>query len=381
MQERQGNSQQKRKGATGVIATTTLAEPEIQAILKVGRKLGVKFVVDPVTENAALDTLLESVPHAELMIADFLPGGGVGARPGERSSLSDVGAKAASNLSRTASSGRPWSELRWVQLSAAGINQETGSAVWRESSHVTITTASGLPSVAMAQYIIGMILLHANRVDRLYRDPRDWSIRRELQTQVLTGCTLGILGYGGTGRRTARIAAALGMRVIAIRRSTDSPAIERYLTPEIQDIDTVVDATEVWPIKSLSRLLKESDYVACALPLTSETRGLIGVSEISMMKKGAFLINVSRGRIVDEVALVEALTSGHLGGAALDVFDVEPLPESSSLWSAPNVTLTPHKAGSYDRLSEFMSGLFITNLKRYRAGLGLLNEASRDRGY
>jgi phosphoglycerate dehydrogenase-like enzyme len=233
----------------------------------------------------------------------------------------------------------------------------------------------------MAQYIIGMILLHANRVDRLYRDPRDWSIRRELQTQVLTGCTLGILGYGGTGRRTARIAAALGMRVIAIRRSTDSPAIERYLTPEIQDIDTVVDATEVWPIKSLSRLLKESDYVACALPLTSETRGLIGVSEISMMKKGAFLINVSRGRIVDEVALVEALTSGHLGGAALDVFDVEPLPESSSLWSAPNVTLTPHKAGSYDRLSEFMSGLFITNLKRYRAGLGLLNEASRDRGY
>ncbi|HVA86270.1 MAG TPA: NAD(P)-dependent oxidoreductase, partial [Candidatus Saccharimonadales bacterium] len=312
----------------GVIVSSSVSAEDAQRIIEAGRALGADIDVRPADDHATLDAALDAVPNAEFLLADFLPDASSMAGTGAGTAFSRVtvdeelpAATRDAALARVAN-------IRWIQLAAAGVNQETGSLVWREAPQIAITTASGLPSVAMAQYIVAVILTHANRFDQLhrYRAVRDWSVRRDFQTEILVGRTLGLLGYGGTGRRVAHIARALGMRVAAIRRSVGSNLPERYRRPALDAIDAGPEPAEVWGIEALDRLLAESDYLACTLPLTPETRGLIGRREIGLMKPGAIVINVSRGPIFDEAALTEALREDRLGGAALDVFETEPLP-------------------------------------------------------
>jgi glyoxylate/hydroxypyruvate reductase len=237
----------------------------------------------------------------------------------------------------------------------------------------------------MAQYVIGAILDHAHGFSRLaaYRAARDWTVRRQFRSQVLVGKTLGLLGYGGVGARAARIAHALGMRVIAVRRSADDPggAPARFRISAIEALDAGPEPAEIWGIDKLDRLLEQSDYFACSVPLTAATRGLIGARELALLPPGAFVINVSRGAIFDQAALIDALRSGRPSGAALDVFDPEPLPADSPLWDLPNAVLTPHTSGTHDHVSDFTADLFIANMQRFLAGRPLLNLADRELGY
>jgi phosphoglycerate dehydrogenase-like enzyme len=184
---------------------------------------------------------------------------------------------------------------------------------------------------------------------------------------TLPGKTLGIVGFGHVGRAIARLARGAGLRIVAVRRTSalsGSP-----------DVDVV------YPPAGLRTLLHESDYVVLIVPLTPETTGLLGKAELSAMKSGAVLINVGRGQLVDEPALVDALRSGHLGGAALDVFASEPLPASSPLWDLPNVLVTPHSMSTALGENELMVDLFCDNLRRYLAGEVLRNVFDRERGY
>ena len=180
----------------------------------------------------------------------------------------------------------------------------------------------------------------------------------------LTGKTAGVLGLGTIGHAIAQRLASLGLRVIGTRRQ---PA-------------PLPDVAEVLPPEE-TRVLREADFLVIVLPLTPETRGLLDAEAIAGMKRGAHLVNVARGGIVDEAALAAALHDGHLGGAALDVFDEEPLPPESPLWQAPNLIITPHLAGVSRDYMQRLGELFFDNILRLERDAPLRNEIDRTRGY
>jgi phosphoglycerate dehydrogenase-like enzyme len=366
----------------GIVATVALRQADIDRIVSRAAALGAQLVVRPAPTHQALNEVLDAVPDAEFALADMLPDVGIAPDQGTIGRLDVVGTTQQAETDPSGADTR-LQRLRWVQLTAAGVNQETGSSTWRNAPNVAVTTASGLASVAMAQYIVGVILRHANRFDRLevYREVRDWSVRPDFQAQILVGRTLGLLGYGGTARRAAHIAYALGMRVLAVHRSGADRSAERYRLPAVEERDAGQDPATLLHPGELESVLAESDYLACTLPLTAETRGLIGRHQFALLKPSAVFINVSRGGVVDELALIEALRTRRLAGAALDVFWSEPLPPASPLWDLSNVMLTPHSSGTHDHVSEFTADLFLANLERFLRGGSLLNLAERERGY
>jgi len=198
---------------------------------------------------------------------------------------------------------------------------------------------------------------------------RDQAARRWQRTcaRELRGSTVGIVGLGGVGREVARTCRALGLRVIATKRTVAGTR------------DDAVDA--LLPISQLTTLLEEADAFVLACPLTPETERLIGRAELAMMKPGAIAINIARGAVVDEPALIEALRSGHLGGAALDVAAKEPLPQDSPLWGLPNVLISPHSASTVTIENARLTELFCDNLRRYVRGEPLRNTFDRARLY
>ena len=371
--------------ALGLIVSASINDEDAARVVRAGRRLGAEIVRRRVADHAQFLAVLDAFPNASFVLADFLPNATADTGSGISFAFSAVPDDAPLAPDQREAAHRRVAGLRWIQLAAAGVNQEAGSFVWRDVPSIAITTASGLPSVAMAQYVAGAILDHAHGFSRLgsYRATRDWSVRREFRSRVLVGKTVGLLGYGGVGSRVARIAHALGMRVIAVRRSADAPegAPGRYRIPPIEQIDSGEEPAEIWGIDRLDQLLAQSHYLVCSLPLTAATRGLVGARELGMLPEGAFVINVSRGAIFDQDALIDALRSGHLSGAALDVFDPEPLPADSALWDLPNVVLTPHSSGTHDHVSDFTADLFIANMERFLAGGPLLNLADRTLGY
>ena len=258
--------------------------------------------------------------------------------------------------------------LQWAQLSSAGADQMVESPVFR-GGRVTVTTASGIASTNIAEYIIGAILMLAKRMPRSLRQQvaHEWD-RTDLELTEVQGQTLGIIGYGAIARETARRARAFGMQVIAVRRSITKPSA-----------DDLVD--RLLPLQMLPDLLAASDYVALALPLTAESERLLGEAELRMMKPAACLINIARGSIVDERALVHALREGWIAGAVLDVFEEEPLPAESPLWDMKNVIITPHIAGTVEQYAARVAAIFCDNLRRYLAGEPLLNVMDPGRGY
>jgi phosphoglycerate dehydrogenase-like enzyme len=251
-------------------------------------------------------------------------------------------------------------KLRWVQGSMAGAGEVAKKAGLLETD-VAVTTASGVYSGPLAEFVLMAMLQHAKNLDRLRRDKAE-RIWRPAHTDTLEGKTLCIVGMGNIGRAIAERARPFGMRVVGVKRTVreDDPARQH--------------ADELYTTERLNDALGEADYVAITLPGTPETRHLVDSEAIGAMKPGAYFVNVGRGTVVDERALVEALRGGHLSGAALDVFEVEPLPEESPLWELPNVMVSPHSTDNLPGLTnELQTNLFCENLRRYLDGEPLVN--------
>jgi phosphoglycerate dehydrogenase-like enzyme len=254
--------------------------------------------------------------------------------------------------------------VRWVQATSAGIGQllrRTGL----DRTDIVFTTASGVHAVPLAEFAILAMLYFAKQLPRLHQQQREHHWER-FAGRELRGRTVAIVGLGKIGMEVARVSRALGLRVTGMRRGG---AVA----------DAVVDVQR--PPAELRELLADADYVVLAVPHTADTEALIGAAELSAMRRGAVLVNVARGKVVDEPGLIEALRSGQLGGAALDVFAQEPLPFESPLWDLPNVLVSPHSASTADSENAKLTDLFCENLVRYLAGRPLLNVFDRERGY
>lgn len=269
--------------------------------------------------------------------------------------------------------------LRWVQLDTSGIDHVRDSALWHGDA--TITTLGGISPAPLAEWVMMMVLAHAHQLratEQLQAEHR-WPTRAErwsrLMPRDLPSATLGIIGYGRIGQALAARARAFGMTVVATRRDPSTRATDRHGTlPDIPDVT-------VLPSSALHELLGMSDYVALTVPLTEQTRGMIGVEALTATRQGAVLINASRGGVVDEAALLAALDEGRIDMAASDVFDQEPLPADSPWWSHPRSVVTPHVAGFAPDYEDAVTALFTENLRRYVHGEPLLNVADRQRGY
>ena len=253
--------------------------------------------------------------------------------------------------------------LRWVHSGLAGVNSLLFPAL--VESDVVLTRSLGVYADSLAEYALAAMLHFAKHIPLMMEAQRrhEW---HKVAPADLRGATLGVLGLGDIGGGVARRARALGMHVLGLRRSGGS-------TPE--------GITELLPAGDLPALLGRSDYVVVTLPLTPETRGLIGEREFAALKPGAVLIDIARGGIVDEAALVAALRGGRLGGAALDVFAREPLPADDPLWEAPNLLISAHTVDNVPGWEKRVVGLFVENLTLYAAGRPLTGLVDKKRGY
>jgi phosphoglycerate dehydrogenase-like enzyme len=255
--------------------------------------------------------------------------------------------------------------LRWVHSISAGVDNVV-TPLSRQRG-LQVTNARGVFSPPIAEYVVMMCLAIARRLPQLFdlQRERTW---QPLRGEELGGLTVGIVGYGSIGAEVARLLEPFGTRVIATRRHPERGSGARA-------------NVEVWGADRLHELLGAVDVVVVAAPLTDETSGLIGARELQQMPGHAWLINIARGRLVEETALRRALANGWIGGAVLDVFDEEPLPADSPLYDTPNLVITPHTSWSSDRVVERSIDLFVANLERYLAGQPLENLVDLEAGY
>ena len=249
--------------------------------------------------------------------------------------------------------------LRWIQCMGAGVER---LLVPELPSQVRITRAAGIFGPWMAEYSVGWCLWVTQRMKGFLASQRTrrWE---PVDPIPLRGQTLCVVGLGDIGRHVARAGRALGMRVIGVTRSGRGPR----------------EAERVYRTRALRSALARADFVVLALPLSDDTRGLLGAAELAAMKTSAWLINIARGPIVDETALLDALRGGRLGGAVLDVFDTEPLPSDHPFWGMDNVVVTPHISGP--STPREIGPIFADNLRRYVAGRPLRHQVDRTRGY
>jgi phosphoglycerate dehydrogenase-like enzyme len=261
-------------------------------------------------------------------------------------------------------------KLKWIHSTAVGVSQLMYPELC--CSGVILTNPSGILSAPMAEHTMGlMIALARHFPDSVrYQDRARWS-QMEVSSQPgplteLNGQLLLIVGYGSIGREIARRARAFDMRVWGVTRSGKGDATH---------------AEEILPVAQLEDALPHADFVVLSAPDTQETQQLIGPAQIAKMKPGARLINVGRGSLLDEAALIRALETGALGGAALDVAATEPLPAESRLWKTPNLLITPHVSGVSDRLWQKETKLLMDLLGRWFDGRDLFNVVDFSRGY
>lgn len=242
--------------------------------------------------------------------------------------------------------------LRWVQSSSAGV----GQAIVRyglDRTDIIVTTSSGIHAVPLAEFVLMAMLMFTKRHGLLAEMKAERRFERFASAQ-LPGKTLAIVGPGRVGREIARLARPFGVRLTALGRTTRPP--------EALGVDQVYSRPE------LRAMLAEADFVVLIAPHTPETEGLIGAGEIAALKRGAVLINIARGQLLDEDALLAALQNGHLAGAALDVFRDEPLPPDSSFWDLPNVIINAHSASTSEGEDDRIADIFCENLRHYLAG-------------
>ena len=312
-----------------ITITTTVSEDQLQRISAVSGDLDVVVARTPEEQDAHL-------PDTDVVLGRFTP---------------EILQKA--------------KQLKWVQTPIAGADFVLFDQFLR--SPIPLVTAKGIVGTHLAEHAFALILALTRGVGTAMRQRR-WDIRPTLRVALweLSGKTLGIVGLGGTGIEVAKRAQAFGMEVIATRRTqVPAPSFVRL----------------VWPPDRFNDLLDQSDIVVICAPLTGLTRGMFSLEAFQRMRPHALLINVSRGEIVDEPSLLQALRQGLIGGAGLDVFATEPLPEDNPLWSMENVIITPHVAGESSLRSDRVVDLFVTNVQRYASGQPLLNVVDKQEGY
>lgn len=255
--------------------------------------------------------------------------------------------------------------LKWLQMMSAGVDRLRSSDIWQ--SEVIITGVSGIHAAPISEFVFQFMLMFAKNAPLCFqmKQKHEW---RRFMPSLLKGKTVGIVGLGHIGREIARLSKAFDMRVIATRRSAKIIGSARY-------VDRLL------PAKKLTSLLAESDYVVISVPLTKETYQFIGEKEFKAMKPTAYIINIARGNVIDEKALIRALEEKEIAGAGLDVTAREPLPNKSPLWDFDNVILSPHVSGGMEEYVARATDLFCDNLKRYITGRKLRNVIDRQRGY
>lgn len=260
-------------------------------------------------------------------------------------------------------------KLKWIQSPSSGINYYLAIPELVESD-VLLTSAVGTHSACLAESVMGMLLAFTRGIRQfvLRQQKHEWSLR-ELRGELceLTRSTMGLVGFGSVGRATAVRAAAFGMRILAV---------DAYPGAKPDYVEAL------WNLEGLDQLLAQSDVVVVTVPYTPQTDDMIGAEQIARIKPGSYLIGISRGNIINEDALVAALKSGHLKGAALDVFAQEPLPPDSELWDVENLLITPHAAGGTQFEAENVVGIFRENLTRYLANeRPLRNQVNKQLGW
>ncbi len=255
--------------------------------------------------------------------------------------------------------------LRWLQTGGAGVE---GLIPHVQSERLTLTNARGVGAAPITEHMFGMLLMVTRRLAQAWDRQKTGQWNGEGlgdRVGLLSGKTLGVLGVGAIGGHSAQVGKAFGMRVVGLRRGGSAhPAVERMYTPEER-----------------AAFLAECDVVMNTLPLTPATRGFLGRAEFDALAPGGVLINTGRGGTVDTDALLDALNSGRLGAALLDVTDPEPLPPGHPLWTTENVYLTPHYSGSRPDYDARADAIFLDNLRRYLAGEALVNVVDKAEGY
>jgi phosphoglycerate dehydrogenase-like enzyme len=331
-----------------VMVTIDLAGELMEEIVAMSPRLAVRHIVcaSPRAVNAALDG------RVEVIYARELP----------------------DDLTRAPA-------LRWVQTHSAGVDHLRGHPLF--SSDVMVTTTSGAHAVPGAEYVIGAMIGMARGFPALARDQerREW-IRAHSPEHELRDMTVLILGYGSIGREIARLASTFGMRIIALKRNSEQKRDLGFSLPGTGDPDGALPERFIEP-GALYQVLPAADFVVSTLPLTPDTERFLSAQQFRAMKPSAILVNISRGGVCDEPALIRALAENWIGGAILDVFAEEPLPADSPFYDLPNVFLTPHISASrqnphYDRRT---NAIFIENLRRYLQGQPLVNLVDKEAGY
>jgi phosphoglycerate dehydrogenase-like enzyme len=279
-----------------------------------------------------------------------------------------VGPSAPHDLSRVPA-------LRWLQLRSAGVDHLAADPPWRHG--IVTTNARGVYAIPISEYVTGMVLRS--------RQPTEWATDQAAHQwpedapliTVLRGSTALVVGYGSIGREIARQLAALGVRIVAAKARPEKRADDGYRVPGTGDPDGSIPERIVG-LDRLTESARGADILVVTVPLTDASRGLIDREVIAALPPNAWLVNISRGPVIDEPALLEALRAGQVAGAVLDVFAEEPLPADSPWWDAPNTIVTPHASGVTLR---YFDRLVIDNVRRYLAGVPLLNQVDPERGY
>lgn len=258
-------------------------------------------------------------------------------------------------------------QLKWVQVISAGLELIPFEILQERS--ILLTNARGIHRIPMSEYTLGMILQLARQHYAFYEQQkeRNWD-RTTLRIDEIYGRTLGIVGLGAIGGEIAKKAKAFGMNVLGLRRRAGDIAETEYID-------------EFIPVEEKQRIFREADYVVLLLPHTPETEHFVGADELALMKESAYLINIARGKIVDEAALVQALEQRKIAGAVLDVFQEEPLPTEHPFWHLDNVILTPHVSGRSPRYMERALEIFTHNLRHYPEQEDMQNVIPLSRGY
>lgn len=256
-------------------------------------------------------------------------------------------------------------DLRWVQATSSGIGQfvqQTGL----DRSDIVFTTAAGVHAVPLAEFALAGVLCFVKELPALAerQAARQWECYTARQ---LAGQRIMVVGLGQVGRKVADVFSVMGVEVWGVARDARRPGLS--------------SVTRVADVDSMDELLPEVDAVVLCCPLTAQTRGLLDGRRLRLLPAGAVIVNIARGAVIDEPALIEALADGHLGGACLDVTAVEPLPEESPLWGMRNVIISPHSASTVDRENASLTDLFCDNLRRWLDRQPLRNIYSREKGY